>query len=582
MYAGFGISNTNPALFLNRWLGVATNYKSASIECNVAGELVFANSTGTLDISAQSYTERMRLDSSGRLGLGTSSPDSPLHVRSTDSLGVQIHNPTGTTASLARLYLGCTSTLLPRQRGVALVGELNADASHNMQFWVSATSGAGPSEMMRLTNTGHLGIGGNPDIYNTDANDLVIAKTGNVGLTISSANSGNTNIFFADGTTGNENFRGIVSYKHSTDSMDFSTSGATRVTIDSTGRLGIGTTSPNNSLDVVSDSGGIAVNIRNRSANDYGYLRFQNNAGSSTQASIGNVGGQLTFETGTTERARIDSSGRLLVGTSTSTSVTGLGYSGKAQFANNGNAALALHGYYGDGFEYGADLLLTRSRSGTIGTNTIVQSGDDIGTLFFAGANGTGYDFAASIGAFVDGTPGASSDMPGRLVFSTTADGASSPTERVRINSSGRLLIGTSIQSGTGGTLCVNNGIGIVNNTTARFATVEHGSGASGTFTTITISATVQSSTASVIFETLMTGFSGVYLDNVIGQYSAQAAVTMRNNASAGTSAALTVDVTTTIYTLTITTSVTHPVVKVKVTAGGLAGDITLPTITFA
>jgi hypothetical protein len=43
---------------------------------------------------------------------------------------------------------------------------------------------------------------------------------------------------------------------------------------------------------------------------------------------------------------------------------------------------------------------------------------------------------AALIKAEVDGTPGAN-DMPGRLVFSTTADGASSPTERFRINNAG-------------------------------------------------------------------------------------------------------------------------------------------------
>jgi hypothetical protein len=55
----------------------------------------------------------------------------------------------------------------------------------------------------------------------------------------------------------------------------------------------------------------------------------------------------------------------------------------------------------------------------------------------FSGANGTGYNSAAEIYAEVDGTPGASSDMPGRLVFSTTADGASSPTERMRISSQG-------------------------------------------------------------------------------------------------------------------------------------------------
>jgi len=43
----------------------------------------------------------------------------------------------------------------------------------------------------------------------------------------------------------------------------------------------------------------------------------------------------------------------------------------------------------------------------------------------------------------VDGTPG-SNDMPGRLVFSTTSDNAGSPTERMRLDSSGRLGLGTS------------------------------------------------------------------------------------------------------------------------------------------
>jgi len=43
----------------------------------------------------------------------------------------------------------------------------------------------------------------------------------------------------------------------------------------------------------------------------------------------------------------------------------------------------------------------------------------------------------------VDGTTSASGDAPGRLVFSTTADGASSPTERMRITSDGYLWVGT-------------------------------------------------------------------------------------------------------------------------------------------
>jgi hypothetical protein len=79
----------------------------------------------------------------------------------------------------------------------------------------------------------------------------------------------------------------------------------------------------------------------------------------------------------------------------------------------------------------------------------VVLSGDTLGTVGFDGADGTAYVRGASIAAQVDGTPG-TDDMPGRLVFSTTADGASSPTERMRIDSSGNVQIrGNSTQAAT-------------------------------------------------------------------------------------------------------------------------------------
>lgn len=85
---------------------------------------------------------------------------------------------------------------------------------------------------------------------------------------------------------------------------------------------------------------------------------------------------------------------------------------------------------------------LMRTR-GTGSTPTIVQDGDQIGRIMFLGYNGTGYETAANITAFIDGTPGSSSDMPGRLTFSTTTDGAGTVTERMRIDSQGRIGIGT-------------------------------------------------------------------------------------------------------------------------------------------
>ena len=62
--------------------------------------------------------------------------------------------------------------------------------------------------------------------------------------------------------------------------------------------------------------------------------------------------------------------------------------------------------------------------------STIVQDGDTLGQITFRGDDGTDLNSTgATIVASVDGTPG-SNDMPGRLVFSTTADGSSSETER--------------------------------------------------------------------------------------------------------------------------------------------------------
>jgi hypothetical protein len=83
-----------------------------------------------------------------------------------------------------------------------------------------------------------------------------------------------------------------------------------------------------------------------------------------------------------------------------------------------------------------------KSRGAAVATNGIVSSGDTLGQVRFAGDDGSGFVLAASISSAVDGTPSAS-DMPGRLVFSTTNDGGTSPAERMRITSAGNVGIGT-------------------------------------------------------------------------------------------------------------------------------------------
>lgn len=92
--------------------------------------------------------------------------------------------------------------------------------------------------------------------------------------------------------------------------------------------------------------------------------------------------------------------------------------------------------------------ILIRRSNGTNASKTAVADGSGLLNFSAQGYDGTNYITGASITAAVDGTPG-TNDMPGRLVFSTTADGASSPTERMRIDSAGRVGIGGGAAAGT-------------------------------------------------------------------------------------------------------------------------------------
>ena len=85
--------------------------------------------------------------------------------------------------------------------------------------------------------------------------------------------------------------------------------------------------------------------------------------------------------------------------------------------------------------------MLGKSRGNANGSNTIVLNNDTLGEIYFCGADGSDLDTpGGSILCAVDGTPGAN-DMPGRLIFATTSDGASVPTERMRIESNGNIRL---------------------------------------------------------------------------------------------------------------------------------------------
>jgi hypothetical protein len=90
-----------------------------------------------------------------------------------------------------------------------------------------------------------------------------------------------------------------------------------------------------------------------------------------------------------------------------------------------------------------------KSRGSSVDSFTVVQDGDELGNFLFWGADGTDFAWGAAIQAFVDGTPG-NNDLPSRLVFKVSADGSATPTEALRISSTGQVTIqiGTVMPSG--------------------------------------------------------------------------------------------------------------------------------------
>jgi hypothetical protein len=106
----------------------------------------------------------------------------------------------------------------------------------------------------------------------------------------------------------------------------------------------------------------------------------------------------------------------------------------------------------------GTNILLRKSRGSSIGTNTVVNNADNLGSIFFQGADGSTYVSAAQIVAQVDAAP-ASGDVAGRLAFLTRPT-AGSLTQRMRIDSAGNITIGdTTANAPLGTTLRISKNI---------------------------------------------------------------------------------------------------------------------------
>ena len=185
------------------------------------------------------------------------------------------------------------------------------------------------------------------------------------------------------------------------------------ITLDSSGRVGVGTASPINALHINGAAGEVSSRFRLSSTEGSGFT-IRSESSTETMLNV-DSSENLLFGVGGAEKVRIDSDGRLLVAT-------------PSDFSGSTNGLLqATSGG-------GAELALGRTSTSALG------AGSGLGRIKFYSNAGSVYEPSAEIACLTDATQG-SGDKPGRLVFSTTADGASSPTERMRIDANGNVEI---------------------------------------------------------------------------------------------------------------------------------------------
>lgn len=347
---------------------------------------------------ATNDSERMRIDSSGNVGIGTSSPSQKLHIQGTGTTRMQI---TAGSSATARINLGDTN-----DPDIGMI--IYDNANNSLQFVTNV------QERLRITSDGKVGIG------ESSPSETLHVKGGTVcKLTLESTSStGTSGVQFGDPQDNNV---GRIQYEHNGNYMQFEVNASEAARIDSSGRVGIGETSPG-SYDsgarnlVVGSNTHTGILIK-AGTSSYSNLYFGDGTGSASYSGFiayNHSGNTLRLGANGSEKVRIDSSGRVLVGTTVA-------------YGSNDNVAIQKT-------NAAARIGLQHS------TTSEVTAGDELGILTFYSNDGD-LNPSATITGVADLDHGAG-DKPGRLIFSTTADGATSPTERVRIDSSGHITPG--------------------------------------------------------------------------------------------------------------------------------------------
>ena len=332
-----GIGTTSPSGLLHIASTGASNIKLedtdngfAATELNVEnGGRDFKITTPQDTIFVQGSTEAIRILSGGNVGIGTTSPENPLHVNNTSATSQILVQGDSNDASIKFNKSGQTFVA-------------GIDATDN-SFRIADHTALGTNDRLIINSSGNVGIG-------TSSPSMVLDVQGDTDTWIARAYN----------TGSDANAQGLLVRSDATSAHDALVFGAYadsayKMVVRSTGNVGIGTSSPARLLETVAtNSGADTTNLQVRNnataASTSSSIRFVNStsgtstAGGAELSSIRNAndGGALTFKTAAdttatlTERMRIASDGTLSTATSGTNNLR-LGSGAGASIASGGN-----------------------------------------------------------------------------------------------------------------------------------------------------------------------------------------------------------------------------------------------------
>jgi hypothetical protein len=204
----------------------------------VSGNVFYMGTAASGDVVAfktGANAERMRIDASGNVGIGTSSPDARLSIVD------------GTSSDQLRIGSSTSYYKIGRNTSTGLL-EFNGIQSGFNGYVFGGANG----ERMRIDSIGRVGIG-----TSSPSEVLQLNSATNAQIRMQPSATGTSGII--NTTAGST--KGMVQYNHSSDYMRIYTNGSERMRIDSSGNVGIGTSSPEHAFSVFKDSNGNRTEI---------------------------------------------------------------------------------------------------------------------------------------------------------------------------------------------------------------------------------------------------------------------------------------------------------------------------------